>query len=118
MKNILSRDICGENNFVVTVNFKCIWVKNLKAVKLFDFIHSVDSKKLAKKIADEQIKIQRKIKIFIQVNIGGEEQKSGVNKNELEGLISYGKEIGLDIIGLMCIPPIDLDPLKFFIKMA
>ena len=87
------------------------------AVKLFDFIHSVDSKKLAKKIADEQIKIQRKIKIFIQVNIGGEEQKSGVNKNELEGLISYGKEIGLDIIGLMCIPPIDLDPLKFFIKM-
>ena len=87
------------------------------AVKLFDFIHSVDSKKLAKKIADEQIKIQRKIKIFIQVNIGGEEQKSGVNKNELVGLISYGKEIGLDIIGLMCIPPIDLDPLKFFIKM-
>ena len=78
---------------------------------------SVDSKKLAKKIADEQTKIQRKIKIFIQVNIGAEEQKSGVNKNELESLIFYSKEIGLDIIGLMCIPPIDSDPLKFFIKM-
>ena len=52
------------------------------AVKLFDYIHSVDSEKLAKKIADEQIKIGKKIKIFIQVNIGNENQKSGINKND------------------------------------
>ena len=53
------------------------------AVKLFDYIHSVDSKKLAKKISEEQNKINRKIKIFIQVNIGSENQKSGINKNQL-----------------------------------
>ena len=53
------------------------------AVKLFDYIHSVDSEKLAKKIADEQNKINKKIKIFLQVNIGDENQKSGINKNEL-----------------------------------
>ena len=87
------------------------------AVKLFDFIHSVDSKKLAKKIADEQFKIQRKIKIFIQVNIGDEDQKSGINKNELESLIVYGKELELDIIGLMCIPPINSNSLNFFKEM-
>ena len=77
------------------------------AVKLFDYIHSVDNKKLAKKIVDEQSKIDKKIKIFIQVNIGNEEQKSGINKNELGDLVSYCKKINLDVIGLMCIPPAD-----------
>ena len=75
------------------------------AVKLFDYIHSVDSEKLAKKIADEQNKINKNIKIFLQVNIGDENQKSGINKNELKQLVSYCKEINLDLIGLMCIPP-------------
>ena len=87
------------------------------AVKLFDFIHSVDSKKLAKKIADEQIKINKKIKIFIQVNIGDEDQKSGVNKNEINELISYCKQINLDLIGLMCIPPANSDTQKYFEEM-
>ena len=77
------------------------------AVKLFDYIHSVDNKKLAKKIADEQSKIDKKIKIFIQVNIGNEEQKSGINKDELGDLVLYCKKINLDVIGLMCIPPAD-----------
>ena len=77
------------------------------AVKLFDYIHSVDSKKLAKKIADEQKKINKKIKIFIQVNIGNEEQKSGINKSDIGDLVSYCKKINLDVIGLMCIPPAD-----------
>ena len=63
------------------------------AVKLFDYIHSVDSEKLAKKIADEQIKINRKIKIFIQVNIGDEDQKSGINKNQIKNLVDYCKEL-------------------------
>ena len=84
------------------------------AVKLFDYIHSVDSEKLAKKIADEQSKIDKKIKIFIQINIGNEEQKSGINKNELEDLVSYCKKINLNVIGLMCIPPADEDASVYF----
>ena len=87
------------------------------ALKLFDYIHSVDSKKLAKKISDEQIKIRKKIKIFLQVNIGDEIQKSGINKSEITELFSYCKEINLDVIGLMCIPPADIDPIKYFKEM-
>ena len=87
------------------------------AVQLFDFIHSVDSEKLARKIADEQKKINKKIKIFLQVNIGDENQKSGINKNELQKLISYCVEIGLDLIGLMCIPPVNIDPEGYFEEM-
>src|SRR6056300_2078098 len=59
------------------------------AVQIFDYIHSVDSEKLAKKIADEQNKINRKIKIFLQVNIGDENQKSGTNKNNIKQLVNY-----------------------------
>jgi pyridoxal phosphate enzyme (YggS family) len=88
------------------------------AVKIFDYIHSVDSEKLAKKIADEQNKINKKIKIFLQVNIGDENQKSGINKNDLIKLVSYCKKIGLNLIGLMCIPPADIDPEKYFEEMS
>ena len=84
------------------------------AVQIFDYIHSVDSEKLAKKIVDEQNKINKKIKIFLQVNIGDENQKSGVNKKEVNKLAFYCKEIGLDVIGLMCIPPINIDPEVYF----
>ena len=83
------------------------------AVQIFDYIHSVDSEKLAKKIAEEQNKINKKIKIFLQVNIGDENQKSGINKSELEKLVSYSRLIGLNVIGLMCIPPINIDPEGF-----
>ncbi len=87
------------------------------AVKIFDYIHSVDSEKLAKKIVDEQNKINKKIKIFLQVNIGDENQKSGINKNYINQLVSYSKEIGLNVIGLMCIPPINVDPEEHFAEM-
>tara|TARA_B100000242_G_scaffold293654_1_gene272468 strand:+ start:715 stop:1374 length:660 start_codon:yes stop_codon:yes gene_type:complete len=87
------------------------------AVQIFDYIHSVDSEKLAKKIAEEQNKINKKIKIFLQVNIGDENQKSGINKSELEKLVSYSRLIGLNVIGLMCIPPINIDPEGFFVEM-
>ena len=87
------------------------------AVQLFDYIHSVDSMKLAKKIADEQLKLNKKIKIFLQVNIGDENQKSGINKSELHELASYCKGISLDVIGLMCIPPLDIDPKGHFEEM-
>ena len=84
------------------------------AVKLFDYIHSLDSEKLAKKIADEQSKINKKIKIFIQINIGDENQKSGVNKNEISSLVNYCKKINLNVIGFMCIPPVNINPVIYF----
>ena len=87
------------------------------AVQIFDYIHSVDSEKLAKKIIDEQNKINKKIKIFVQVNIGNEDQKTGISKNRVGELVSFCKEIGLDIIGLMCIPPANIDPESFFEEM-
>ena len=86
-------------------------------LKYFDFIHSLDSKKLAKKIYDEQIKQNKKVKIFIQVNIGDENQKSGINKNNLNEFLQYCKEINLEIIGLMCLPPANLNPIQYFEEM-
>ena len=87
------------------------------AVKIFDYIHSVDNAKLAKKISEEQSKQKRKLKIFLQVNIGDELQKSGVNKDELLDLFTFCKSIDLDIIGLMCIPPINQDTTNYFSEM-
>ena len=84
------------------------------ALKIFDYIHSVDSKKLAKKIADEQLKQNKKIKIFLQVNIGKEDQKSGINKDELDNLYNYCNKLNLDVVGLMCIPPANENPENFF----
>ena len=84
------------------------------AVKLFDYIHSVDSEKLAKKIADEQEKQKKKIKLFIQVNIGEEDQKSGLNQKELENFYFYCQKLNLDIVGLMCLPPNNVNPVPFF----
>ncbi len=87
------------------------------AVQIFDYIHSVDSEKLARKIAEEQNKINKKTKIFLQVNIGDENQKSGINKNEVGKLVSFSEEIGLNVIGLMCIPPVNIDPEGYFVEM-
>ena len=85
---------------------------------LFDYIHSLDNLKLANKIAEEQIKKNFKPKIFIQVNIGEEAQKGGIEINNLENF--YKKcieDFKLDIIGLMCIPPFDKDSKTYFVKM-
>ena len=87
------------------------------AVKIFDYIHSVDNEKLARKIAEEIKKSQRKIKIFIQVNIGREDQKSGIDINYLDTFYNYCLDLNLDVIGLMCIPPIDHDPEEYFSEM-
>ena len=87
-------------------------------ISLFDYIHSLDNLKLAHKISQEQIKKNKKIKIFIQINIGKEEQKNGV---DIENLENFYREcsfnLGLDIIGLMCLPPKSVTPSKFFLKM-
>ena len=87
------------------------------AVQIFDYIHSVDNEKLAKKIADEQMKVNKNIKIFLQVNIGDENQKSGINKNDVNALLLYCKNVGLNVIGLMCIPPVNIDPENYFEEM-
>ena len=87
------------------------------ALKIFDYIHSLDSKKLANKIADEQTKQNKRPKIFIQVNIGKENQKSGINKEKLEDFCNFCKNLNLDIIGTMCIPPNDGNTEKYFSEM-
>ena len=87
------------------------------AIKIFDYIHSVDSIKLAKKISDEQIKQNKRVKIFIQVNIGSEEQKSGVEIHEIVELLNFCKKLNLDVIGLMCIPPLNQKFGEYFKKM-
>ena len=87
------------------------------AIKIFDFIHSLDNKKLANKISEEQKKLQIKPKLFIQINVGNESQKGGINVDELDEFYKYCLEINLDIIGTMCMPPINEDPEKYFLKM-
>ena len=75
-------------------------------VPLFDYIHSLDNIKLAEKIASEQIKKNRNLKIFIQVNIGNEPQKAGLNISDLKNFYEKcTQELNLNIIGLMCLPP-------------
>ena len=91
--------------------------KTKLALKIFDYIHSLDSEKLANKISEEQKKIEKKPKLFIQVNIGNEDQKSGVNPNKLKSFYKYCLDKDLDVIGTMCLPPISEDPEKYFMRM-
>ena len=87
-------------------------VKN--ALEIFDYLHSLDSLKLANKISKEMHKNPKKIKIFIQINLGGEKQKSGIDPSDLEEFYKQCLELKLDIIGTMCIPPENQDPKSFF----
>ena len=87
------------------------------ALKVFDFIHSLDNLKLAKKISEEQKIYEVKPKIFIQINIGGESQKSGISVENLLDFFHECKKLDLNIIGTMCLPPIDKDPEIFFSNM-
>jgi pyridoxal phosphate enzyme (YggS family) len=87
------------------------------ALKIFDYIHSLDSEKLATKIANEQLKQDKKPKIFIQVNIGDEDQKSGVQKDKLVDFYKFCKNLNLNIVGTMCIPPNDQNSENYFFEM-
>jgi pyridoxal phosphate enzyme (YggS family) len=87
------------------------------ALKIFDYIHSLDNEKLANKISEEQEKHEKKPKIFIQVNIGNEDQKSGINKAKLGEFYKFCKNLNLDIIGTMCIPPNDGNTVEYFSEM-
>ena len=84
------------------------------ALKIFDFIHSFDNLKLAKKISEEQKKYINKPQIFIQINIGNESQKSGVSTNNLNDFYKQCQTLDLNIIGTMCLPPVNVDPRVFF----
>ena len=87
-------------------------------IPLFDYIHSLDSLKLAKKISVEQNKFNKKLKIFIQINIGDEPQKSGINEEDLEKFYKDCiNDLNLDIIGLMCLPPKEEDTKNYFLRM-
>ena len=87
------------------------------ALRIFDYIHSLDSEKLANKIANEQEKQGKKPKIFIQVNIGNEDQKSGIHKEMLSDFYKFCKDLNLDIVGTMCIPPNDENTENYFSEM-
>lgn len=88
------------------------------AFVLFDFIHTLDNEKLAKKFSDLEFNSKRKIKYFIQINIGDEIQKNGINQSSATEFANFCKsDLKLNIIGLMCIPPMNLDPRSFFEQM-
>ena len=89
-----------------------------QAVQIFDYIHSLDSLKLAEKIDNEQSKVNKKIKIFIQVNIGNEIQKSGVSIENLKNFyLTCKTDLNLNIVGLMCLPPQNNSSIEYFTKM-
>ena len=112
-------DIKNENNNIQLHLIGRLQTNKVKfALKIFDYIHSLDSEKLANKISDEQIKQGKKPKIFIQVNIGNEDQKSGINKERLNDFYKFCKNLNLDIIGTMCIPPNKGNTEKFFFEMS
>ena len=87
------------------------------ALRIFDYIHSLDNEKLAIKIAEQQLKQNKQPKIFIQVNIGNEDQKSGINQLKLPAFYQFCKNLNLDIIGTMCIPPNNENTENYFSEM-
>ena len=88
-----------------------------QAISLFDYIHSLDNLRLARKISEEQIKQNKKPKIFIQVNIANEENKSGIAIENINSFYEQCLSLNLDIIGTMCIPPKIKDSKNYFLEM-
>ena len=87
-------------------------------VSLFSYVHSLDSEKLVLKLSKAEKDLSKKLKYFIQINIGSEIQKSGIQINELKNFLNFcKKENNLTIIGLMCLPPIEIDPVKYFLQL-
>ena len=112
-------DVKKENNNIKVHLIGRLQTNKVKfAVKIFDYIHSLDSEKLAIKIAEEQKKQEKKPRIFIQVNIGDEDQKSGIHKKKINHFYNFCKNLNLDIIGTMCIPPNDEKSERYFSEMS
>ena len=122
-ENKVQESIDKWSNIKINNNIKLHLIGKLQtnkvklAVNIFDYIHSLDNEKLATKIANEQIKQNKNLKIFIQINIGGEEQKSGVKKEDVSDFYKYCKNLNLNIIGTMCIPPKNLNSHNYFLEM-
>ena len=106
-----------KNNLSIHLVGKLQSNKTKLALKIFDYIHSLDSEKLANKISEEQKKIEKKPKLFIQVNIGNEVQKSGVAPHNLKSFYKHCLDKDLNVVGTMCLPPISEDPEKYFMRM-
>jgi PLP dependent protein len=112
-------DIKNQNNNIKLHLIGRLQTNKVKfSLRIFDYIHSLDSEKLANKIADEQTKQGKKPKIFIQVNIANEDQKSGIKKERLGDFYRYCKDLNLEIIGTMCIPPNDGHAQNYFSEMS
>ena len=111
-------DIKNKNNSIKLHLIGKLQTNKVKfALKIFDYIHSLDSEKLANKIAEEQIKQGKRLKLFIQVNIGNEEQKSGISREKLADFYKFCINLNLDIIGTMCIPPNNENTENYFLEM-
>ena len=92
--------------------------KAKKAIKLFDYIHSLDNAKLALKLSHHEKELNKKVKLFIQVNLAGDPKKSGIMFNDLNNFYNYcTKDLSLNVIGLMCMPPVDTYSQEYFEKL-
>jgi pyridoxal phosphate enzyme (YggS family) len=112
-------DVKKENNNIKVHLIGRLQTNKVKfAVRIFDYIHSLDSEKLAIKIAEEQQKQEKRPRIFIQVNIGDENQKSGIHKKKINHFYKFCKNLNLNIIGTMCIPPNDEKSERYFSEMS
>ena len=108
----------ANNNLKLHLIGKLQTNKVAEAVNHFSFIHSLDSEKLALKISKEEINFNKKLNYFIQVNIADEKQKSGITTADSNKFINFCKnELKLNVIGLMCLPPMTEDPTKFFLNL-
>jgi pyridoxal phosphate enzyme (YggS family) len=113
------KDIVSDNNMINLHLIGALQSNKAKdAFKIFNYIHSLDSEKLAKIFSNLEINNSKKIKYFIQVNIGNESQKNGINISFVSDFIQYCKnDLKLNILGLMCIPPINDSPDSYFLKL-
>ena len=112
-------EIKNQNNMIKLHLIGKLQTNKVKlALKVFDYIHSLDSEKLATKISEEQTKQGKNPKMFIQVNIGNEDQKSGINKEKLINFYKFCKNLNLDIVGTMCIPPNNKNTENYFYEMS
>jgi len=112
-------EILNDFNHIKLHMIGKLQTNKVKAViPIFDYIHSLDSLRLAQKISNEQLKKNKNLKIFIQINIGKEDQKNGIEIEQLEGFYKICKEdLGLNIIGLMCLPPKNVKDSMYFVLM-
>ena len=116
--NKWSKNLSEQTNLKLHMLGKIQTNKAHDVVSLFSYVHSLDSEKLVLKLSKAEKDLSKKLKYFIQINIGSEMQKSGIHINELKNFLNFcKKENNLNIIGLMCLPPIETDPVKYFLQL-